>query len=268
MEAQFIAFYKITFDGRGTTPTITLYNKSYAPNPSTPNDGSGGNEDNGGNGGNNGGNGDNGGDGGNDGNIDTPPGDSTIPTVPVINFISSSGSGYKVNVDFLNRSISNNSVQASDSNYMSLALYTSYTMLNKDDCHYYNCSYYNNCPSGISTKNNFPYFDTTSLSISVYVSLNSSDWILKSHAIYTDSCISGGGDYAYTIGLIGLGFTLSSADNYLSPYFTVLFDQNLSTGNITFNPDTSDWISVVQLNSNTDWHISGISSMQVSGGDP
>lgn len=63
-----------------------------------------------------------------------------------------------------------------------------------------------------------------------------------------------------------MGFSGSVANNYASlPYFAVFFDEYAYFGNITFNPNVANWKSVAQLPSNTDWRISGVSSIQVSG---
>lgn len=95
----------------------------------------------------------------------------------------------------------------------------------------------------------------------------SSEWSLKNPVVYSHSCDSS--EVVHATGHIGLSFSGSAVKNFVNEvHFAVLFDENSDNGNITFASDISNLTKLMEIPTNKDWHISGVTSVQVSNSTP
>lgn len=152
--------------------------------------------------------------------------------------------------------------------YTSTSLFTSHCENFVDfNTSAYSCTQYNNTPTTAS----FPYFQAQGYYLRTNAFLNNLYWTLNNNATYANLCTDGGaqafGKQAY--GILGMGFSDNSSTNYISSkyLFSVYFDEDGDGGQLLFDTDLSYASSTtpeITLTANNDWHVSGVSYVQMT----
>lgn len=190
--------------------------------------------------------------------------------------LNQANAGFYVDVDLTDESSSGGSSESSDADSanMLIALYTSNTLFAEDCLAFfdYDCSMYPSCSPQNNTKSSlaYPYFYAYGYYVTNQVYMDYQYWNLTTRATVATRCNSNASlTYGIeTAGILGMGATGNSSNNYMtSPVFGIYLDKSGQYGELTFTDDLTyvqSTTPVVNMSSNSDWHVNGVTLVQLS----